>query len=732
MSKQNRLCNRLFSHRPHSSAKPTNCWTYTAFSGYFTRVQPIVIPANRPCLAGQSRDGFRKQIQLRDFAIIVSVVVTALVFGALNPRFLDITTGIAMLENAAPDGLMLIGMTIVMVSGAFDMSVGATMAFCGLTAAAAMNQFNLPVPLAVLLALVAGGVIGWINGAIITKLKVNPFIATLGTMSIVRGIVQVTNRHLALAGFSQGFLDIAWGKVLSFGVAGDRVAVVRAPVVLLLLAIGISDVLLRRMRYLRQAYFVGSNEEAARLTGIPTAAVKTFAFTVTGVLAGLAGVVATSRTNAIDANAGMGAELRVIAAVIVGGASLTGGRGTILGSFLGLILMQIITTGLVFINVAAEAQLIAVGTVLIMAAILASMGGSFPLSKMLVAFFKPAGREIERAINIALALALLAVFGHYLLAAKPTGPVAPAAAGAASPATTTAPQHYVMISAAVGSPYWIESKEGLQDKAKELGVTASFEGPPTIDVNAQIDELKRAIAQRVDGVIMVPMADSCTPAINEAIAAGIPVICADADAPSSQRFCFVGTGNYNAGCKGGEKLAEILHGQGEVALLTIPGADNLTKRIQGYEAALAKFPGIKIVQIGNDHGSQIEAERECRALLEAHPNLAGFGCVAAAGGEGAAVAVKEAGAVGKVRIVAMDRDAATLQFIREGVIDASVAQRTYMMPYLALQMLYDVRNHGIKSQDRWSQAQINPLPPDVDTGSFIITKANVDSFQPHQ
>jgi ribose transport system substrate-binding protein len=351
---------------------------------------------------------------------------------------------------------------------------------------------------------------------------------------------------------------------------------------------------------------------------------------------------------------------------------------------------------------------------------------------MVVALFKPAGREIERAVNIVLVIALLAIFGHYLAAGKTTGPSAPPSSGAAaSPQSSGAPQHYVMISAAVGSPYWIESKEGLEDKAKELGVTASFEGPPTIDVNAQIDELKRAIAQRVDGIIMAPMADSCTPAINEAIAAGIPVICADADAPSSQRFCFVGTGNYNAGYEGGEKLAEILHGQGEVALLTIPGADNLTKRIQGYEAALAKFPGIKIVQVGNDHGSQIEAERECRALLEAHPNLAGFGCVAAAGGEGAAVAVKEAGEVGKVRIVAMDRDAATLQFVREGVIDASVAQRTYMMPYLALQMLYDVRNHSIKSQDRWGQAQINPLPPNVDTGSFIITKANVDSFQSH-
>ena len=170
---------------------------------------------------------------------------------------------------------------------------------------------------------------------------------------------------------------------------------------------------------------------------------------------------------------------------------------------------------------------------------------------------------------------------------------------------------------------------------------------------------------------MVPVADAVTPAIDKAIAAGIPVVCADADAPSSKRYSFVGTGNYNAGYQGGEQLAKLLGGRGEVALMYIPGADNLTQRVNGYKDALAKYPEIKIVQVGNDHGSQTEAEKECRALIQVYPNLAGFGCVAAVGGQGAAVAVKQAGKVGKIRIVAMDRDEATLQFIQEGVIDAS-------------------------------------------------------------
>jgi ribose/xylose/arabinose/galactoside ABC-type transport system permease subunit/DNA-binding LacI/PurR family transcriptional regulator len=667
---------------------------------------------------------------MREFTILMSVILAVIVFGALNRQFLDVETVVTILENAAPDGLIVIGMAIVIICGAFDMSVGSAMAVCGLVAALAMNKAHVPVPLAVLAALAAGAVIGWTNGSLVTRLGINPFITTLGTMSILRGIVQVVTRSAPLTGFPESFLSVAWGTVFTLHLPSNRLIAVRVPVVLLVVSIVISDLLLRRLRYLRQVYFVGSNEEAARLTGIPTAQVKTFAFVLTGVLAAMAGLIATSRANAIDANAGMGAELRVIAAVIVGGASLSGGRGTILGAFLGLLLMQIITTGLVFVGVAAEAQLIAVGLVLILAAIIDRTGSSSVGRKIATLLFKTRNKPMERVINVILAIALLAlVIVHFK--SKPSGA---GRSGQENLALTqggkvAAIQRYVMISAVTGSPYWIDSKDGLRDKAKELGVEANFIGPPTVDVNAQIDEVNRAIAQKVDGIIMVPMADSVTPAIDQAIAAGIPVVCADADAPSSKRYSFVGTGNYNAGFQGGEKLAQLLGGRGEVALLTIPGADNLSKRVKGYQDALAKYPAIKIVQIGNDHGSQTEAEKECRALIQVYPNLAGFGCVAAAGGQGAAVAVKQAGKVGKIKIVAMDRDEATLQFIQEGVIDASIAQRTYTMSYQALQMLYDLRNGRIKFADDWRKLQVNPLPPNVDTGSFVIVKKNVDYFR---
>ena len=671
---------------------------------------------------------------MREFTILMSVVLAIGVFGALNRQFLDLETLVTILENAAPDGLIVVGMTIVIICGAFDMSVGSTMAFCGLVAALSMNQAHLPVGLAMLVAAVAGAAVGWGNGVLVTRLGINPFITTLGTMSILRGLVQVITRSSPLTGFPDSFLNLAWGKVLSIHLSADRWIVVRVPVVLLLAAIVGADLLLRRHRYLRQVYFVGSNEEAARLTGIPTAQVKTFAFALLGLLAAIAGLIAASRANAIDANAGLGAELRVIAAVIVGGASLSGGRGSILGAFLGLLLMQIITTGLVFVGVAAEAQLIAVGLVLILAAVIDRSGSSAFGRNLAAILFKTRNKPMERILNLVLAIALVAVIVYHAGSRKSGSAASPPENASQTPGTPsgTARQHYVMISAATGGPYWIDAKDGLRDKARELGVQATFVGPPTVDVNAQIDEVNRAIARKVDGIIMVPMADSVTPAINQAIAAGIPVVCADADAPSSKRYSFVGTGNYSAGFQGGEELARLIGERGEVALLSIPGADNLAKRVKGYQDALAKYPRIKIVQLGNDHGSQTEAEKECRALLQVYPALAGFGCVAAVGGQGAAVAVKQAGKAGKVRIVAMDRDEATLQFIREGVIDTSIAQRSYLMPYLALQMLYDLRNQRIKFIDDWRRIQVNPLPPNVDTGSFAITKENVDAFRHRQ
>jgi ribose transport system substrate-binding protein len=290
-------------------------------------------------------------------------------------------------------------------------------------------------------------------------------------------------------------------------------------------------------------------------------------------------------------------------------------------------------------------------------------------------------------------------------------------------------EEYVFIGKSVSNPYWVDAREGLEDRARAIGVRADFRGASGTDVNEQIKQFEDAMARKPAGIIVSPAGVGITPMINRAIDGGIPVICVDSDAPQSKRFSYVGTDNYNAGRQGGELLGKLLNGRGEVFLLSVPGEPNLEDRIRGYRDALAKHPDIKIVDVGNDRADPNEAAKVARNILSAHPNIAGVGCVDAGGGEGTAVVLREKGLVGKVKIVGMDRNEATLSLIEEGVIDASIAQRTYTMAYMALGMLYDLHHNKVRMVDDWRGAGVLPLPTNVDTGTVVITKENVRAFK---
>jgi ribose transport system substrate-binding protein len=219
------------------------------------------------------------------------------------------------------------------------------------------------------------------------------------------------------------------------------------------------------------------------------------------------------------------------------------------------------------------------------------------------------------------------------------------------------------------------------------------------------------------------------PSIDKAIEAGIPVVTLDAEVYGSKRYTFLGTGNYNAGREGAKKLAEALGGKGKVALITKVGQSNLEERIQGYKDELAaNFPGIEMVQVIDDQSDSAKAADGLKAVLQRYPDLAGVGCVEAAGGVGAATAVKELDLVGKVMIVSMDRDDGTLKFIEDGVIYASVAQKTALMSYLGTKLLYYYNHAPVPVVPDNVAANIIPLPESVDTGTIIITKDNAAFF----
>lgn len=298
----------------------------------------------------------------------------------------------------------------------------------------------------------------------------------------------------------------------------------------------------------------------------------------------------------------------------------------------------------------------------------------------------------------------------------------------AKPVANVSDQLYIEVSALGNLDYFYDHKMGLEEVGKELGVKTEYIGPAEYDMNAMITAFEQAIAKKPAGIVVVGFEDALTPIIAKASDAGIPVITVDADLPKSKRIAFVGTGNVQAGIKGGEKLASLIGEKGKVAIMTKPGQSNLEERVAGYKQALAKYPGIEIVQIVDTQSDTNVAAQGAAALLQKYPDLAGIACVEAAGGSGAATAVKEANKVGEIKIVGMDRGNDVVQSIKDGVISASVAQQTALMPYYAVKVLYSLHNNTIPITNDNSKAGVSGSPNIIDTGVIIVDKNNADYF----
>ena len=312
---------------------------------------------------GTARRGLRKLTDFREFMILMIIIGASIIMSIASPIFLTKLNILANLLSVSIEAIVAIGMTILMVSGGFDMSVGSTVALTGAVTAMSMNA-GVPVLLAILIGLAVGVLIGGINGILIAKVGINPFITTLGMMSIVRGLLLVVTKARNITGLPSSFKVIGQGKVMG----------VQYPIIIALVLLIIGDVLLRKSRFFRQNYYIGGNERAAILSGIDVDRIKIFNYALTGFLAALAGIVMTARLGAASVTAGTGMELKVISAVIIGGASLQGGEGTVIGAFLGSLLMAIIVNSLTLLGVDIYWNTLVIGATLLLAVTIDTVG----------------------------------------------------------------------------------------------------------------------------------------------------------------------------------------------------------------------------------------------------------------------------------------------------------------------------------------------------------------------
>jgi len=288
---------------------------------------------------------------------------------------------------------------------------------------------------------------------------------------------------------------------------------------------------------------------------------------------------------------------------------------------------------------------------------------------------------------------------------------------------------YVWIGGLLDAPYFIDHRLGIEAIGRELGVTTKFIGPKGYDLKEIIKLIETEIDKRPAGLAIIGFAVELAPAINKAIKKGIPVVTLDADLASSNRITFLGTNNYQAGRIIGKLLGQSVNGEGQVAVLFNLGHTNLTERLKGLQDELKeRFPKVRIVQVIETKGNSKRAESGVKAVLLAHPKLAGIAALDAMGGKGAARAALALKREGTVQIISMDRDDETLKYIEDGIILYSVAQRTAVMGYLGVKLLHQYHHRNISITEDDEKAGVHSLPSVIDTGTIIINTENAKHF----
>lgn len=297
-----------------------------------------------------------------ELTTLIALVALMIVITMLNPNFLTANNLLNLLLQVTANGFIAFGMTFVILTGGIDLSVGSILALSSAISAGFIGS-GVSVPLAILLALLLGGLFGLLNGFLISFGKLAPFIVTLATMTIFRGATLVyTNGNPITAGLSDSFLFQFLGQGYIVGIP--------FPVILMFLVFIFLYVLLHKTAFGKSVYAIGGNEKAAYISGIKLNKVKMIIYAISGIMAAVSGLIITSRLSSAQPTAGASYEMDAIAAVVLGGTSLSGGKGRIIGTLIGALIIGVLNNGLNIIGVSAFWQQVVKGIVIIIAVLL--------------------------------------------------------------------------------------------------------------------------------------------------------------------------------------------------------------------------------------------------------------------------------------------------------------------------------------------------------------------------
>lgn len=296
---------------------------------------------------------------LDKYKSLIGLIVLCVVITIVSPAFMTLSNITNIFTQVSTNAIIAIGMTFVILTGGIDLSVGSTVAISGALTASILKSTN-NIPLAILVAAITGIIIGLINGILISKGKLQAFIVTLATMTIFRGATLVFTNGTPISKLSETFVKIGNGKI----------GFIPIPVIITIVILIISIYLLTQTRFGRYLYALGGNEDSAKLSGINTNKIKTLVYVISGFASSIAGIIITSRIGSASPNAGTSFELDAIAAVVIGGTSLSGGEGKITGTIIGALIIGVLNNGLNLMNVSPFYQSIVKGLVILIAVLL--------------------------------------------------------------------------------------------------------------------------------------------------------------------------------------------------------------------------------------------------------------------------------------------------------------------------------------------------------------------------
>lgn len=623
---------------------------------------------------------------LEKFMALFGLLLLGGILTALTPNFLTFDNLMNVARQISIIGIVAVGMTLVIVTSGIDLSVGSVVALAS-CATGLLLKAGWGLGPAVAVGLAVGAAAGVVNGLVITKARISPFIATLGMMSMARGLALVLTDGSPIDTIPAEFTALAgnWGPV-------------PVPVVVMGAVAAVGAVVLGKTRLGRYAYALGSNEEAVRLSGVPLERYKVAIYALSGLLAAVAGMVLTARISSAQPVAGNLLELDAIAAVVIGGASLMGGRGTIFGTLIGVGIIGVLRNGLVLLDVSAFWQQFVIGVVIVLAVAVDQ------LRQRPAAAAKASKKATDPSRWAVPAVGAFAgaAFLFMLLAGRFGGG-----------ATTT----IAVIGKAAGGEYWLAVKKGATQMAQTKHVKLIYLGPPTeVDVDAQIRQVEDLVQRHVDGIAISPCdGKALSPVVKRAIAKGIKVVTIDADTADKDRLSYIGTDNEKAGEVAGAAMLKLLEPNQKVAIITgVIGARNLTERQNGFKKAV----GDRLVLLNpeTDNSSKDKALAIAENVMTANPDVAAFFTDTAISGPAVAQALATAGKRGAVKLVSFDTTQVLLKHLKEGNAQALIAQRPEQMGALGVEYLLKAI-HGEK------------IPPVVDTGVVAVTKENVGQFE---